>query len=131
MDPPYEGATNEYVKKVVPAIDKKLYQDMRSWLIQYPDVDKIIKNDFEFKLGKDSNNKNRMYVKYLGNDFDSKSFYDWAYEMSKQNTVIVSSYEVSDERFEPVFEFKTAHSTFAGGTNNTKNEKLFMVKAGL
>lgn len=69
--------------------------------------------------------------KYEVGTFNNAEFYNWAYEMSKQNTVIVSSYEVSDERFEPVFEFKTAHSTFNGGTDNTKAEKLFMVKAGL
>lgn len=130
LDPPYENATNEYVNKVVPAIDKKLYQDMRSWLIQHPDVEKIVKNDFEFKLGRDSNS-NRMYAKYLGNGFDSAEFYDWAYKMSNNNIVIISSYQVSDDRFEPVFEFKNAHSTFAGGIDNTKTEKLFMVKAGL
>lgn len=128
LDPPYENATNEYVNKVVPAIDKKLYQDMRSWLIQHPDVEKIVKNDFEFKLGRDSNHKNRMYAKYLGNVFDSAAFYEWAYNMSKNNIVIISSYEVSDERFEPVFEFKTARSTLSAKGRGNRTEKLFMVK---
>lgn len=63
--------------------------------------------------------------------FDSAEFYDWALEMSKHNIVIISSYEVSDERFEPVFEFKTARSTFVGGGTGTRTEKLFMVNAGL
>lgn len=60
--------------------------------------------------------------------FDSKKFYDWAYEMSKNNIVIISSYEISDERFRPVFEFSKARSTFAGGNNGKRTEKLFMVK---
>lgn len=68
---------------------------------------------------------------YQTGDFDSTYFYDWAYKMSKHNTVIISSYEVNDERFEPVFEFKTARSTLQGGSAGSKTEKLFMVKAGL
>lgn len=131
LDPPYENATNEYVNKVVPELDDKLYQDMRSWLIQHPDIEKIVKDDFEFKLGKRINNKNRMYVKYLTEEFDSKTFYEWAYKMSKNNIVIISSYEVSDERFEPVFEFKKARSTLSAKGRGERTEKLFMVKAGL
>lgn len=67
---------------------------------------------------------------YSISEFNSQSFYDWAYEMSKNNTVLISSYEISDERFECVYEFKKARSTFQGGTNNNKTEKLFMVKKG-
>ena len=73
-----------------------------------------------------------MYVKDLrkqGKGFDNQSFYDWAYEMSKNNIVLISSYEISDSRFECVYEFKKARSTFQGGTIN-KTEKLFMVKKG-
>ena len=67
---------------------------------------------------------------YSINEFNSQSFYDWAYEMSKKNIVLISSYEISDERFECVYEFKNARSTLQGGTNNSKTEKLFMVKKG-
>ena len=67
---------------------------------------------------------------YSINNFDSQAFYDWAYEMSKKNIVLISSYEISDERFECVYEFKNARSTLQGGTNNSKTEKLFMVKRG-
>ena len=65
---------------------------------------------------------------YKTGAFDSHSFYDWAYEMSKNNIVLISSYEISDERFESVFEFKNARCTFQGGFSNNKTEKLFMVK---
>ena len=65
---------------------------------------------------------------YKTGDFDSQSFYDWAYEMSKKNIVLISSYEISDERFERVYEFNNARSTFQGGNRNNKTEKLFMVK---
>ena len=65
---------------------------------------------------------------YSINNFDSKAFYDWAYKMSKKNIVLISSYEISDSRFECVYEFKEARSTLQGGTNNNKTEKLFMVK---
>ena len=62
------------------------------------------------------------------NSFDSQEFYDWAFEMSKTNIVIISSYSISDERFEVVYSFDKAHSTLEGGTRTDKCEKLFMVK---
>ena len=68
---------------------------------------------------------------YSINNFDSKAFYDWAYEMSKKNIVLISSYEISDERFECVYEFKTVKSTFAPNKKSgDRTEKLFMVKKG-
>ena len=74
--------------------------------------------------------ENTILEGYSISEFDNQSFYDWAYEMSKKNIVLISSYEISDKRFECVYEFKTARSTFQGGTNNNKTEKLFMVKKG-
>ena len=62
------------------------------------------------------------------NSFDSQEFYDWAFEMSKSNIVIISSYSISDERFEVVYSFDKARSCLQGGTSNDKCEKLFMVK---
>ena len=63
------------------------------------------------------------------NSFDSQEFYDWAFEIAKTNIVIISSYSISDERFEAVYSFDKARSTFQGGqSNKAKNEKLFMVK---
>lgn len=68
---------------------------------------------------------------YLIDGLDSQSFYDWAYEMSKKNIVIISSYEISDKRFQCVYEFKKARSTLSQGTSRSKTEKLFMVKKGV
>ena len=62
------------------------------------------------------------------NSFNSQEFYDWAFEMAKNNIVIISSYSISDERFEVVYSFDKARSTLEGGTRNDKCEKLFMVK---
>ena len=62
------------------------------------------------------------------NSFDSQEFYNWAFEMSKSNIVIISSYSISDERFEVVYSFDKARSTLQSGTRNDKCEKLFMVK---
>ena len=59
---------------------------------------------------------------------DYQEFYDWAYEMSKNNIVLLSSYEVSDDRFECVYEFKTARSTMSVYNSEKRTEKLFMVK---
>jgi len=57
-----------------------------------------------------------------------QEFYDWAVQMSKNNIVLLSSYEVSDDRFECVYEFKNARSTLSGGNSGKRTEKLFMVK---
>ena len=62
------------------------------------------------------------------NSFDSQEFYNWAFEMAKNNIVIISSYSISDERLEVVYSFDKARSTIQGGTSNDKCEKLFMVK---
>ncbi|MDI6613955.1 DNA adenine methylase [Leuconostoc suionicum] len=59
---------------------------------------------------------------------DYQDFYNWVVEMSKNNIVLLSSYEVSDDRFECVYEFKNARSTLAGGKSGSRCEKLFMVK---
>ena len=68
---------------------------------------------------------------YSINNFDSKSFYDWAYGMSNKNIVLISSYEISDERFECVYEFKNARNTFSPKScRGIESEKLFMVKKG-
>lgn len=68
---------------------------------------------------------------YSINEFDSKVFYDWAYNMSKKNIVLISSYEISDERFECVYDFKSVRSTYAPGPRGKQTEKLFMVKKGV
>ena len=62
------------------------------------------------------------------NSFDSQEFYDWAFEIAKTNIVIISSYSISDKRFEAVYSFDKARSTIQSGTRNDKCEKLFMVK---
>ena len=68
------------------------------------------------------------YQKSYINSFDSQEFYNWAFEIAKNNIVIISSYSISDERFEVVYSFDKARSTSEGGTRNGKCEKLFMVK---
>lgn len=72
--------------------------------------------------------ENTILKGYSIDEFHSQTFYDWAYNMSKNNIVLISSYEISDERFECVYEFKTARSTYSSGTSGAKTEKLFMVK---
>ena len=75
--------------------------------------------------------ENTVLKGYSIDSFDSQSFYDWAFKMANKNIVLISSYEISDSRFECVYEFKSARSTLQGGTNNNKTEKLFMVKKGV
>ena len=104
---------------------------MRQKLLKMPAGSVLVEDEIEYKLGTYPNNDRRMYVKDLRiqtNRFDSQSFYDWAFKMANKNIVLISSYEISDSRFECVYEFKSARSTFQGGTNNDRTEKLFMVK---
>ena len=75
--------------------------------------------------------ENTVLKGYSIHEFNSQSFYDWAYKMSKKNIVLISSYEISDSRFECVYEFKKARSTLQSGTNNDRTEKLFMAKKGV
>ena len=74
--------------------------------------------------------ENTTHKGYKTDTFNSQPFYDWAYEMSKKNIVLISSYEISDSRFECVYEFKNASRTNYGGAHRKKTEKLFMVKKG-
>ena len=74
--------------------------------------------------------ENTILEGYSISEFDNQSFYDWAYNMSKKNIVLISSYEISDSRFECVYEFKNASRTNYGGAHRKKTEKLFMVKKG-
>ena len=62
------------------------------------------------------------------NSFNSQEFYDWAFEMAKNNIVIISSYSISDKRFGAVYSFDKARSNIQSRTRNDKCEKLFMVK---
>lgn len=131
LDPPYEGAEGYGKQMGARQVFPDVYKKMRQKLLKMPAGTVIVEDNIEYKLGTSSNNKNRMYVKDLqiqNKIFNSEAFYDWAYKMSKKNIVIISSYEISDSRFECVYEFKKARSTFQGGTNNNKTEKLFMVK---
>lgn len=68
--------------------------------------------------------------KYLNEDFNHQEFYDWVVEMSKKNVILISSYEITDKRFECVYEFTTARSTMQSGISSKQNkiERLFMVK---
>ena len=130
LDPPYEGTTcNGYKGKNQKRIVKpEVYKEMRDKLLKLQLGTKIEHDSFIFSLGIGDNNKNRMYYKDVSLSFDSQEFYDWAFEMAKTNIVIISSYSISDERFEAVCYFDKAHSTLQGGRINDKCEKLFMVK---
>ena len=130
LDPPYEGTTQEGYKgkKQKRIVKPEVYKEMRDKLLKLEKGTKIEHDSFIFSLGVDDNNKNRMYYKDVSSAFDSQEFYDWAFEMSKTNIVIISSYSISDERFEVVYSFDKARSHYQGGTSNKENEKLFMVK---
>ena len=130
LDPPYEGTAHDGYKgkKQKRIVKPEVYKKMRDKLLKLQPGTKIEHDSFIFSLGLVGNNKKRMYYKDVSSSFDSQEFYDWAFEMAQNNIVIISSYSISDERFEAVYSFDKARGTFQGGTRNDKCEKLFMVK---
>ena len=64
-------------------------------------------------------------AEYVNDGFNHKKFYDWAY--SQKELVVISSYEVSDNRFKRVINLKK-NSNLQGGFGNIKNEGLFIAK---
>ena len=130
LDPPYEGTTHDGYddKKQKRIVKPEVYKEMRDKLLKLEKGTKIEHDDFIFSLGLVGNNKKRMYYKDVISVFNSQEFYDWAFEMAKTNIVIISSYSISDERFEAVYSFDKARSTLQSGVRNDKCEKLFMVK---
>lgn len=134
LDPPYQDSKGYGGEKKARNVLPDVYKKMRQKLLKMPAGSVIVEDEIEYKLGTYPNNDRRMYVKDLRiqpNIFDNQSFYDWAFKMANKNIVLISSYEISDSRFECVYEFKNARSTFQSGTNNDKTEKLFMVKKGV
>ena len=64
--------------------------------------------------------------KYKHNNLNYEDFYKWCKDMSKENIVLISGYQMPDD-FEVVYEFTKAKSTMQGGHHESKHEKLFMV----
>ena len=65
-------------------------------------------------------------AEYVNNGFNHKKFYDWAY--NQKELVVISSYEVSDDRFQRVVNLKKSGSLKGGSTGKTLNEGLFIAK---
>lgn len=127
LDPPYENAKG-YAETISKYPNKEEYQRIRNELLKMPVGSELVIDDIVYFLSQHANNKNRMYVRDTKAAFDSQFFYGWAYEMSKKNIVIMSSYEVSDPRFEVVYEFPSARSTLQPVGAGKRYEKLFMAR---
>ena len=67
-------------------------------------------------------------AEYVNDGFNHKKFYDWA--CSQKELVVISSYEISDDRFKRVINLKK-NSNLQGGYGNVKNEGLFVPKCQL
>lgn len=65
---------------------------------------------------------------YVSGAFDHKKFYDWA--NNQDELLVISSYDVSDERFVRVVNFKKT-SLFTTASREVKNEGLFIPKGQL
>ena len=63
---------------------------------------------------------------YKHNNLDYDDFYKWCKDMSKDNIVLISGYNMPDD-FEVVYEFTKAKSHMQGGAHKSKYEKLYMI----
>lgn len=107
-------------------------------LQQFEQMEHLTVSNFDYRHFSDVKNsiiyldppyENTDTSKYRTNGLNYQEFYDWAVEMDENNVVLLSSYEVTDDRFEMVYEFTAARSTLAAnGKGNNKTEKLFMVR---
>ena len=74
-------------------------------------------------------------TKYATNKFPYEEFYQWCYEMSKNNIVLVSEYEMPEDRFECIWQkqVKVAidSNKKANDLCNYRIEKLFICKGGI
>lgn len=61
-----------------------------------------------------------------GNSFNHKEFYDWAYK--QKELVVISSYEISDDRFIRVVNLNKRANFSQGGFGKKLTEGLFIVK---
>lgn len=70
----------------------------------------------------------RETTDYKTDSFPYEEFYDWAVEMSKNNTVLISEYNMPEDKFECIW--SKEHRTFLDKNDNDKKriEKLFIVK---
>ena len=64
-------------------------------------------------------------AEYSCGSFNHKKFYDWA--ENQKELVVISSYNISDNRFQRVVNLKK-NSNLQGGSGETKNEGLFIPK---
>lgn len=64
-------------------------------------------------------------AEYSCGSFNHKKFYDWA--NNQKELVVISSYDISDKRFQRVVNLKK-NSNLQGGSGKTKNEGLFIPK---
>ena len=64
---------------------------------------------------------------YKHSNLDHEGFYKWCKNMSKENIVLISGYDMPDD-FEVVYEFTKAKSTIQSGYHESKYEKLYMIK---
>lgn len=74
------------------------------------------------------NNSSKNF--YIYEDLDWEEFLDFCIKLSKDNIVLISSYEINDDRFYPVYHFAKSKSTMQSGQHSKKYDKLFMVKEG-
>lgn len=74
----------------------------------------------------------RSTLKYETEAFPYDEFYKWAKEMSKNNTVLISEYDMPDDTFECIWQKETKCSIdsnkVSGDKSKNRIEKLFKVK---
>lgn len=66
---------------------------------------------------------------YSTDKFNHSEFYEWCVEMSKVNTVLISEYNIEDERFEVIWQKESKVGIDSKKVNHTSRvEKLYICK---
>ena len=65
---------------------------------------------------------------YKTEKFPYEEFYEWCKLLSKNNTVLISEYNMPEDRFECVWEKQVTNGLTVTGKQNKGTEKLFVVR---
>ena len=71
-------------------------------------------------------------MSYSTGEFPHEEFDKWAIELAKHNTVLISEYQMPEDKFECIWSKDVKVTLNANGSmvNNKRVEKLFKVKGG-
>ena len=106
---------------------KRQAKDLQGIIFNCCSYEGINKNIEGFTIYCDIPYKNT--ISYANKDFDYNNFYDWCISMAHNNIVLISEYNIDDDRFECIWSKNTNVMIDSNKTNGSKRiERLYKVK---